>query len=90
VKPEQCDDKTIIQNYGHGGTGHSLGWGNGLIAAIDEFTGHFLDAWKGQPADGLFELMSTSMPVDEPGSLSRAQHADLLAFILKSNGFAAA
>lgn len=26
VKPEQCDDKTIIQNYGHGGTGHSLGW----------------------------------------------------------------
>jgi hypothetical protein len=23
--------------------------GTGLIAAIDEFTGHFLDAWKGQP-----------------------------------------
>jgi glycine/D-amino acid oxidase-like deaminating enzyme len=33
VKPEPCDDKTIIHNYGHGGTGHSLGWGTGLIAA---------------------------------------------------------
>jgi mono/diheme cytochrome c family protein len=56
---------------------------------IKEFTGHFLGAWKGRPVDGLFEMMSTSMPVDEPGSLSREQNADLLAFILKSNGFAA-
>src|SRR5918995_1758448 len=29
----KLDDKTVIHNYGHGGAGHSLGWGCGLLAA---------------------------------------------------------
>jgi S-disulfanyl-L-cysteine oxidoreductase SoxD len=29
------------------------------------------------------------MPLDRPGSLSRAANADILAFILKTNGFPA-
>jgi glycine/D-amino acid oxidase-like deaminating enzyme len=29
----KLDDKTVIHNYGHGGAGHSLGWGTGLLAA---------------------------------------------------------
>jgi glycine/D-amino acid oxidase-like deaminating enzyme len=33
VSAEQLDEKTVIHNYGHGGAGHSLGWGTGLLAA---------------------------------------------------------
>lgn len=29
----KVDDKVVIHNYGHGGAGHSLGWGTGLLAA---------------------------------------------------------
>ena len=29
----KIDDKTVIHNYGHGGSGHSLGWGTGFLAA---------------------------------------------------------
>src|SRR5688500_1402047 len=33
VSAETLDQKTVIHNYGHGGAGHSLGWGTGLLAA---------------------------------------------------------
>ena len=33
VKAEKFDGKTIIHNYGHGGSGHSLAWGTGSLAA---------------------------------------------------------
>ena len=33
VSAAKLDDKTVIHNYGHGGAGHSLGWGTGLLAA---------------------------------------------------------
>ena len=33
VSVAKLDDKTVIHNYGHGGAGHSLGWGCGLLAA---------------------------------------------------------
>jgi glycine/D-amino acid oxidase-like deaminating enzyme len=29
----RLDSKTVIHNYGHGGAGHSLGWGTGHMAA---------------------------------------------------------
>jgi glycine/D-amino acid oxidase-like deaminating enzyme len=29
----KLDAKTVIHNYGHGGSGHSLGWGTGSMAA---------------------------------------------------------
>jgi len=32
VRAEQFDDKTVVHNYGHGGAGHSLGWGTGYLA----------------------------------------------------------
>jgi mono/diheme cytochrome c family protein len=50
----------------------------------------FKGDWNGQTADDLFEKMQTSMPADQPGKLSRAQNADILAFLLNSNGFPAA
>lgn len=33
LKAERLDAATIIHNYGHGGAGHSLGWGTGSLAA---------------------------------------------------------
>ena len=33
VSVAKLDHKTVVHNYGHGGAGHSLGWGTGLLAA---------------------------------------------------------
>ncbi|MEC7900820.1 MAG: FAD-dependent oxidoreductase [Acidobacteriota bacterium] len=33
LRTEKLDAKTVIHNYGHGGAGHSLGWGTGAMAA---------------------------------------------------------
>ena len=49
----------------------------------------FLGAWGGMSVDDLVEKIATSMPSGAPGSLSRVQSADLVAFILKSNSFPA-
>ncbi len=49
----------------------------------------FKGNWNGQTVDDLFEKMQTSMPADQPGKLSREQNADILAFLLGSNGFPA-
>ena len=32
VRADRFDEKTLIHDYGHGGTGFSLGWGTGLLA----------------------------------------------------------
>jgi mono/diheme cytochrome c family protein len=41
--------------------------------------------WAGQTVDDLFERIQTSMPADRPGKLSRAENADILAYILSVN-----
>jgi mono/diheme cytochrome c family protein len=41
--------------------------------------------WTGQTLDDLFERIQTSMPADHPGTLSRAENAAILAYILKVN-----
>jgi len=33
VRAERLDEKTVIHNYGHGGTGYSLSWGTAQLAA---------------------------------------------------------
>ncbi len=49
----------------------------------------FKSNWKGQTVGDLFEKTQTTMPADQPGKLSREQTADILAFLLASNGFPA-
>jgi len=61
------------------------GIGTAPPLADSEFKG----SWDGQTADDLFERMITSMPADQPGRLGRQENADLLAFLLTSNGFPA-
>jgi len=45
--------------------------------------------WNGQQLRDLFEKMRLSMPADHPGKLSGDQNADILAYMLKQNGFPA-
>ena len=42
-----------------------------------------LPNWDGETLDALFERMRTSMPQDRPGSLTRAENTDLLAYMLR-------
>jgi mono/diheme cytochrome c family protein len=49
----------------------------------------FKGNWNGLSADDLFEYVQKSMPRGQPGSLKREQTAELVAFLLTSNGFPA-
>ena len=43
--------------------------------------------WRRRTAGDLYELVSTSMPEDSPGSLEGTQYAAILAYLLRLNGF---
>ena len=47
----------------------------------------FWTGWNGNTAADLFERICQTMPDDNPGSLSREQNADLLAYLLSVNLF---
>ena len=47
--------------------------------------GGFTATWSGLSVADLFERIRITMPMSSPGSLSRQQNADVIAFILKSN-----
>jgi mono/diheme cytochrome c family protein len=47
----------------------------------------FMGNWNGETADDLFEKIQATMPGDRPGQLSREVNADILAYLLASNGF---
>ena len=49
----------------------------------------FLSNWNGLTVGDLFERMRATMPLDKPRSLSREDYADVLAYLLKFNGFPA-
>jgi mono/diheme cytochrome c family protein len=49
----------------------------------------FNQNWEGVALSDLLERMRTSMPQDKPGTLSRAQNADILAHMLRVGGFPA-
>ena len=49
----------------------------------------FAATWEGVPLSDLLERMRVSMPQDKPGSLSRSQNADVLAYMLQVSGFPA-
>jgi mono/diheme cytochrome c family protein len=62
--------------------------GDGLdvpALASDEFR----DEWDGKTLRQMFDLLSKSMPQQDPGSLTPAVYADILAYILQKNEFPA-
>ncbi len=49
----------------------------------------FLSKYEGQPALNLYDMIQKLMPATAPGTLTRPQAADLLAYILSFNKFPA-
>ena len=49
----------------------------------------FTKNWVGRTAFDLFDQLKTTMPDDNPGSLSAQQYVDIIAFIFKVNGLPA-
>ena len=49
----------------------------------------FIDAWKPYSAGDLFERMRKTMPTAAPGSLGAREYVDILAQILRANGYPA-
>ena len=43
--------------------------------------------WRRRTAGDLFETVSGQMPEDAPGSLELQEYADIVAFVLRMNGF---
>ena len=66
------------------------GDGLGGVESAPALTGSaFYSNWEGETLEALFERMRSSMPADKPGSLSRAQNADVLAHMLQVGGYPA-
>jgi len=62
----------------------------GGVEAAPALTGPaFYANWEGETLNALFDRMRMSMPQDAPGSLSRAQNADILAHMLRVGGYPA-
>jgi len=51
--------------------------------------GEFFSNWDGLPVLTLFDRIKNTMPGDTPGTLSRQQVADILAFVLQFDGLPA-
>lgn len=47
----------------------------------------FLSHWNGKPLRELYSRIISTMPVNDPGTLSEKETLDLLAYILQANGF---
>lgn len=59
--------------------------GDGFAPALVGDT--FMSGWNGLTVGDLFERTRISMPQDKPGTLTRAQVADITAYLLQSNMF---
>jgi mono/diheme cytochrome c family protein len=52
--------------------------------------GHdFLSHWNGRPLRALYSRIVSTMPINDPGTLSEKETLDVLAYILQVNGFPA-
>lgn len=51
-----------------------------------DFTYLLMESWVGATVNALYEVISTEMPEDDPGSLAPEQYADVLAYIFRMNG----
>jgi S-disulfanyl-L-cysteine oxidoreductase SoxD len=66
------------------------GDGLGGVESAPPLTGPaFYANWEGESLNALFERIRMSMPLDNPGTLSRAQNADVVAHMLSVGGYPA-
>jgi mono/diheme cytochrome c family protein len=62
---------------------------NGTGEAPPLIGGEFISHWDTMTVGDLFDRVRTTMPQNDPQSLTREEYADVLAFLLKTNGFPA-
>lgn len=62
---------------------------NGTGEAPPLIGGEFVSHWDTMTVGDLFDRVRTTMPQNDPQSLTREEYADVLAFLLKNNGFPA-
>ncbi len=67
----------------HGAELGGMGEAPALVGA------QFISDFNGLTLGDLFDRIRTTMPLNNPGSLGRDQYVDILAFLLRSNGFPA-
>ena len=67
----------------HGATLNGTGEAPGLNG------GEFVSHYDQLTIADLFDRVRTTMPQNDPGSMTRDEYADIVAFLLKSNGFPA-
>jgi mono/diheme cytochrome c family protein len=48
----------------------------------------FMPHWEGRSVAELFDRIRTTMPQNNPGSLTEEEYIDIIAFLLESNAFA--
>ena len=60
---------------------------SGIDAAPPLTGGRFASNWNGVTLGDMVERIRISMPQNNPGTLSRTQIADVMAYILQQNGF---
>ena len=53
--------------------------------ALDWYQGATMKAWDGAPLFNLYDVVATTMPQNNPGSLKRREYLDLLAYVLSLN-----
>lgn len=60
---------------------------NGTGEAPPLIGGEFISHWDTMTVGDLYDRVRTTMPQNDPQSLTREQYSDVLAFLLKTNGF---
>jgi mono/diheme cytochrome c family protein len=61
--------------------------GSGLAPPLVDDT--FIHRWQDGNLDDLFTIVKVTMPQDKPASLTDAEYADIVAYLLKSNQYPA-
>lgn len=69
--------------YCHGASLGGVGEAPALVGL------QFISDFSGLTVGDLFDRVRATMPLNDPGSLGGDQYADILAFVLKSNGYPA-
>lgn len=62
---------------------------NGTGEAPPLIGGEFVSHWDTMTVGDLYDRVRTTMPQNDPQSMTREEYADVLAFLLKTNGFPA-
>lgn len=62
---------------------------NGTGEAPALVGGEFVSHWDTMTVGDLYDRVRTTMPQNDPMSMTREEYADVLAFLLKNNGFPA-